>query len=66
MTIQCENCNGKGKYGDTLDDKYIFLLFTGGQRNENTDRGDMDWIKKAFTKHESDDLLYPEQLSMNT
>tara|TARA_R110001583_G_scaffold113162_2_gene263623 strand:+ start:50661 stop:51866 length:1206 start_codon:yes stop_codon:yes gene_type:complete len=64
MTIQCENCNGKGKYGDTLDDKYIFLLFTGGQRNENTDRGDMDWIKKAFTKHESDDLLYPEQLSM--
>ena len=38
----------KVKHGDTLDDKYIFLLFTGGQRNENTDRGDMGLDKKGI------------------
>ena len=40
---------------------YFYYLNSGGQRNENTERGDMGWIKQAFTKDDSYDLLNPEQ-----
>lgn len=46
------------------EDKYIFLLFTGGVRNESTDRQDMFWLKSAFTTEKKEEYLFEEQKFM--
>ena len=64
--------NWNSEFGHYLDEalkyfqenKYIFLLFTGGVRNEGTDRQDMHWVKTAFPTEKNEELLFEDQKFM--